>query len=544
MKSLSISSLLLFLAISFPLWGQDQPAVVEVNDDASFVALGKELGEVVRRLRAFQPDEAHQQIETSNLPKPLKQFFKGWAYHQDGDYEKAASFFAKVNKDELGSDAYFGNRLDELSKTAEALQSFSVYETENFSFRFQEGPDKVMLQFLPEILEQVYAKYSTLFHYVRDKKIIVELMPDHHLFSYASALSRSQIETTGTIALCVENRLVVLTPRRVAQGYYWPDVIAHEFVHYILTKLSGDNVPLWMQEGVAKYFETRWERDDVNPLDPALESSLAKAIKADSLITVEQMMPSFAALPTAELARQAYAQTTSMIDYLADLKTEDVVQRIVVGLRDDENMDHVMLATIDRDFADFERDWRAWIKTQAYREHAHIADMGVDLLDSDQPRESLEAIEEIDKEQKKHIRLGDLLLERNRFTAALKQYKKTIEKEGPPSRQIVLRMLQCHGSLTQHQEIVDLIESAIFNLENDPTMLLYKAKAYLGMENAATAEQLLERIIRINPFNPEVFQLMIALKEKTGGAEAAEKYREALSALTMPGVQPSKETKS
>jgi hypothetical protein len=362
---------LILLALFAVLAGGLAAQEVETGDlgdgAAEAIALGKQLETAMRLLRAYQPDRVLQHLDTTRLPEPLKDMLRGWAWHQKGNYTKASDFFDGVEPDMLRGDTYLANRLSELKKTAKALQAFEVYETENFSIRYAQGYDRLMLQFLPEILERIYAGYGPMFDFEREEKIIVELMPDHELFSYASALTRQQIETTGTIALCVENRLVVLTPRRVLTGYYWPDVIAHEYIHYILTKQSADRAPLWLQEGVAKYFEARWESDDVDPLEPPLETALAQAIGDDSLLTVDQMMPSFAALPTAQLARQAYAQTTTMIDFLCAAHGEGIIHRVVTGLEVDGDLDRVLSEESDKDCDSFEASWREWLPNQGYR---------------------------------------------------------------------------------------------------------------------------------------------------------------------------------
>lgn len=548
MRNLWISNLLLvFLApLAFAQINISQPEETketqaeerEASEEAPALTpeqmkQGRQVEDIVRSLRAFQPDETLDHIKKSDLPEGLKSFFRGWSYHQKGDYKQAAKHLGTVNKEDFGG-GYYVNRLEELLRTAEELKDFTVVETENFSIRYREGRDKVMLFFLPDMLEQIYARYSALFDYQRDEKIIVELMPNHQLFSYASALTRKQIETTGTIALCVENRLVALTPRRVAAGYYWPDVIAHEFVHYILTKLSRDRVPLWMQEGVAKYFESRWDPEGAPPLDSSMETSLALALEKDNaLLTVEQMMPSFAALPTAGLARQAYAQTTTMIDYLCQEKGEETLRGIFVGLRDqDGDMDAVMQDFLGKDFETFEGDWREWLAQQGYRKHALIEEWGVKLLDEDSSEEKVAALDAEDKRQKKHVRLGDLLLERNRYRGALKEYTKILPDTGSVSRQVVLRMITCHRQLSEHEEVISFIDKHVPALESDTTMLLHKAEAQVALSRNGEALPLLQRALRYNPFNAGIYRLLTSMEE--GDTEQLKKYREALKILTNP----------
>ena len=515
----------------------------KAEDMARALTLGKDLEIAMRLLRSYQPKDVHEHLAKSLLPDPLRQLLSGWAYHQQGDYEQASSHFDNVDPDQFHGDSYLTSRLTDLSKTAAELKSYEVLETANFSIRYKPGADKVLIYFLPDILERIYTKYSQLFQFSRDEKIIVELMPDHRLFSYASSLTRSQIETTGTIALCVENRLVMLTPRRVLTGYYWPDVIAHEFVHYILTKQSADRAPLWLQEGVAKYFEARWDREDANPLDPALETSLALALSEEGqLITVEQMMPSFAALPTAALARQAYAQTTAMVDYLSKHHGEDIIRKIVVGLKTDGDLDRVLGDEIGQDFTGFEASWGDWVKDQNYRIHGGQHAEGVKLLDEDGGEEQVVSLENPENDlARKHTRLGDLLLERNRYKAALRQYEKIPVAQSRMNRQILLRMIACHRNLGQYSHVISLIDAQVFDLESDPTMLVKKAEAYMASENGAEAKGLLERCIRINPFYPSVYKMLLNLSP---GEDEATDYREIIEILKHPSAPPIGDRKS
>lgn len=471
----------------------------------AFLDITADVQEVFEHLRSFEPDLALKKVESSDLPDPLPDFFRGWVAHQKAEYEAALEYFNKVNPDDLGGDAYLRNRLEELTKTSEALKDFAVMETKNFVIRYQEGPDSVMMHFLPEIMEDIYTEYSRMFQFVRREKITVELMPSHQLFSYASALSRSQIETTGTIALCVENRLVILSPRRVLQGYYWPDVIAHEFVHYIVTKLGGDAIPLWMHEGIAKYFEARWQDPNAPAMDPGLETSLARAVKSGKFLTVEEMKPSFAALPTSALAAQAYAQTASMIDFLVEKRGADAVQRVVMQLGESGDLDQVLKAEVAMNFDDFEATWREWAKTRGYRDTGKEADLSVELLDSGSNQVGLKELEQQAEVSKKHTRLGDLLLERNRYKAALKQYEKTVQPGEKLDRQILLRMLTCDVALRDFQTADQRLDEHVSDLMNDPTMLMYKVQTQIGLNNTEEAEKYLDRSVYINPFNPDIY---------------------------------------
>lgn len=576
MKSLWINStfiaaMLLVSAVLVPAWSHSQgeppaqpteaedvrdemeklEAFVGLSDEEKkkaveqAIALGSEIDVLFRHLRSYQPDDVINLLKDSQLPSDLQALFKGWAFHQMGLYDQALAEFERVDAEQLKSEQFLANRHEELMKTAEALRKFEVVETENFSIRYQPGPDEVMLFYLPEFLERFYATYAPMFQFHREDKIIVELMPDYHLFSYASALTKGQIETTGTIALCVENRLVMMTPRRVARGYEWPDTVAHEFVHYVLTKISEDRVPLWMQEGVAKWLERYWRDPNAPKLDPALETSMALAVKNNHFITTEEMMPSFAALPTAELARQAYAQTTSMIDYLVSRHDIDLIRQTAVLLREQKgDMDATMKALINKDFATFEAQWQDWARTQTFRVFESFDPMSVTLLDNDGKEEGLKELEELTQTTKKHTRLGDLLLERNRYSAALEQYEKTALPNQTLDRQIVLRMLKCLQGMDRYGDIINLIDREVAHVDTDTTMLIYKAEAQVGLNRLDDARTNLTRAIEINPFFPAIFQLLIQTHENAPQNEEVKKLNRILEVLRRPGGSKSPDSKS
>ena len=75
-----------------------------------------------------------------------------------------------------------------------------------------------------------------------------------------SPLTETDIETTGTIALSKYNKLMVVSPRATIFGYPWMDTLAHEYTHLVVSRISNDAVPVWLQEGIARYEQTRWRR--------------------------------------------------------------------------------------------------------------------------------------------------------------------------------------------------------------------------------------------------------------------------------------------
>ena len=51
---------------------------------------------------------------------------------------------------------------------------------------------------------------------------------------------------------------MLLSPKALLKGYDWLDTAAHEYTHHVLTQKSRNRAPIWLQEGLAKWFEDDW----------------------------------------------------------------------------------------------------------------------------------------------------------------------------------------------------------------------------------------------------------------------------------------------
>lgn len=481
-------------------------------------------------LRGYAPERVLRQLEQSKLATSKKALLRGWAHHQLGHYAKALQDLESHDPHEAQIDDYLIYRWIELENTARALQDFKTMDTEHFSIRLQAGKDEVLFFLLRDVLEQAYTNLSSLFDYQVQTPIVVEVMPDYELFSWASALTKEQIETTGTVALCVENRLVMITPRRVARGYYWPDVLSHELVHFLVTRIGGPEVPLWLHEGIAKTFETRWDHQQAPALDSMLESRLAQAIQKNEFLAIEDMVPSFAALPTPELAQLAYAQTASMVDYMRTLNGEPIIRKLVSSIKESPSVEAAMKNNLGMGFHGFENAWKTWARQQGYAMH-QLSARGVTLLDEDFDADALNRMDAVAEVDKKHTRLGDLLLERRRFKAALKEYEKVQASGIDMPRALLLRFLRCYQALAAHRSVLEILEKQGRHLQDDATLLKYRARALTQMQRLDEAEPQILRAMRINPFDPEIYVLWRDLLELSGRGNEIQKVNDILKTL-------------
>ena len=93
-----------------------------------------------------------------------------------------------------------------------------MVESAHFRLHYARGVDRVLVDRGLETLESCYAALAESFGVKPEEKVRVEVFPDPESFHKASTLTRNEIETSGTIALCKFNRLMMITPRAVLRG--------------------------------------------------------------------------------------------------------------------------------------------------------------------------------------------------------------------------------------------------------------------------------------------------------------------------------------
>jgi hypothetical protein len=177
------------------------------------------------------------------------------------------------------------------------------------------GENEILGKRALEVLKKAYMIHSQDLKYKDDMIVRLEILPSVETLADMSGLTLNEIQTSGTIALCDDNKVMITSPKALVKGYNWLDTISHEFVHLIISKKTNNNTPIWIHEGIAKFQETRWRLSPGLRLNKYSESILATAHKNHHYITFEEMSPSLAKLPSQDDAALAYAQVATLIDW-------------------------------------------------------------------------------------------------------------------------------------------------------------------------------------------------------------------------------------
>jgi tetratricopeptide (TPR) repeat protein len=131
-------------------------------------------------------------------------------------------------------------------------------ESEHFQVSWVHPRDEILVTPLLEHMEAARTLLVGVFGEAAihpKRKAPIEIFPDIQNFSEVSGLSLARFRATGTIALTLDQRLMILSPRNLASGYSWAETAVHEYIHYLIREISPDHIPIWLHEGVAQLFQ-------------------------------------------------------------------------------------------------------------------------------------------------------------------------------------------------------------------------------------------------------------------------------------------------
>ncbi|MCO4743523.1 MAG: tetratricopeptide repeat protein [Proteobacteria bacterium] len=470
-------------------------------------------------------------LDAENSTDPLALALAARTAFFAGEHERAAGLAGKARR------AGYTEKYSELSQieaTAEATSGWTTADRGRWKATYAPGVDAILIDDAVETVRLADAAYAPVLGAGPPAGTIVELYPEPRSFTAASGLPRSAIETTGVVAISKWARLLVMSPRSRALGYGWRDTVAHEYVHLVVAYQTDDHAPVWLQEAVAKYLDNRWrDGKDHFRLSVRQEGLLAEALAGDALVPFEKMHPSLALLDSQEEAALAYAQLASLMEYCFETAGDDVLLRVLPRVKTGEDP---RIALADeagkKSFDKLLADWREWISQRGLvarkLEELNLVFAGGNAEDVDPvlaQRRDLAGF----------VRLGDLLLERDRPQAALVEYEKALDPEEPNSPLLSNRLAEVYLELGQPADARKALEASLVDYPEFGMSHKTLGSILRSEGRQREAFEAYQAAAEINPFDPSVQEALQQLAEALGDRTSAARYSRYLVILRRGG---------
>lgn len=478
---------------------------------------------LIHESRIEEAAAALQALPNSRGRDPEAELLQGELLFLRGEYEAAAERLkAALAQARLpANEAQEVRGLAELAASTAAVTRGFVESRSpggHFILRYRRGKDEVLIPYAGEALEKARLALAADFGgesgdaALPSAPIRVEIYDEVADLARVSTLTLQEIETSGTIALCKWNRLMIVSPKALVRGYPWVDTLAHEYAHFVISRVSRNTVPIWLHEGLAKFEERRWRGPSGGPLSPTLEGLLSQAVQRKRFITFEQMSPSMAKLPSQEDTALAFAEVFTAVEFLHGKLGWAGLRAILKELAQGAPDLRAVATVYGAPFPEFERAWKAWLKGRKLRARAGLYTDKLHFKKAPPggakkaaaPGDEDDSGEISDARARGHVRLGGLLRTRRRLLPAAIEYEKAQALLGGSHPLVALKLGRTYLDLNDNDRAAAALEPARELYPDLAGLQAALGTAYLRKGELRKAVPALESAIHTSPFDPTV----------------------------------------
>ena len=487
---------------------------------------------------------------------PEAAYYRGRVLFEQGKYDEAVKEYAEAAQrgatpGSFESLAHGESMVESDARlaraAAEETRGDAVFESEHFTLRTRPGKDTLLAPYALPALEKAYAGLTKDLGVAPPAKIRVEVYDSAKSLAHVSPLTVEQIKASGTIALCKYSRLMITSPKALLRGYPWLDTLSHEFVHYLVTQKGRNTVPIWLQEGLAKFLETRWRGPPGLAVDEMALGLLQDAARKKQLIPFARMHPSIALLPTQEQAALAFAEVEAAMRLLYQRGGQAALTELVAAMAAGMTDEQAVAQAYGKSFKEFEADWRAEVarpRSRAVSQKSVRPQSAKKLVFKEDARGRTEPADlgapheaaPEDAETKRAIRLGEIFYARRRWAAAAHEYGRARARL-PRDLPLVSRRYAFSEARLGHYALAEeaLSRAVEVDPEDEAAQALY-GEVLQQQKKFDQAKIALDNGIAIDPFDPELHAIYLAVAKELKDKPLEEREQKALDLASGRGT--------
>ena len=404
------------------------------------------------------------------------------------------------------------------------------------------GADEVLLGYLDRVLSKALPKLEAAFG-PANAPIALHVYTRATELARVSGLTEAQIRTSGTIALCKFNRVMITSPQDLVFGYPWADTVVHELVHWFVIKRGGAGVPIWLHEGLARSLQGGWRGARPEVLDRDERQIAAWGRRNKKFISFARMHPTMAALPSQRETQLAFAQVHHAVTWALQkaaarqnrpLDSAQAAGQLVALFAQGMDTNQALLATLGQNLAAFEATWKQqWAKFDVG--DASEATPGRALLvfrrgtADDQTAAPASAARRL-------AELGDRFAVLKRPLAAAIEYRKAIAAAPQDGPLLIARVVRVLLDLGKTAEALEYLTPAIDQYSEHAPLHVLAGRAAIARSQWKQALESLELAAWLNPYDPQVHALSAQAHAALGQEGEAGAARGRLALVEVAGL--------
>ena len=531
------------------------PASAAVAKGAARVdisALSQRVGDCFGREDPDCADTAITALEAHTSTSSAVAYTRGYQALLAGRFAAAAEILDGVAANRLVPRSLHQRALEFAALARETAAATAGFERHliaggRFEVWLQPGPDEVMLGGMERVLQAALPKLEAAFGPAPKKPITIHIYPRVDSLARVSGLTIKQIRASGTIALCKYNRLMLTSPNDLVFGYPWADTLTHELVHFLIIKHGGEQVPIWLHEGLARSFEAIWRDGSALTLDAEEFAALSVASRRGRLIPFSRMSPTMAQLPSQEATQLAFAEVHHAVIWLltrpprvarptpgpravaapvaeAARQPQAIAsaRRLVSLFGDGASEAAVIEAFLGARPKAFVAAWRRALLKEMRELPAAVAAGGSrGALVFKRVARGKGPLARLDADARRFVELGDRLLALERPLAAVIEYRKALARGADAGPLLRARFGRALLRLGKNDEAAAEIDIALREHPSHAPLLVLRSETLLAQGKARQALAAAEKASWINPFDPGIHRVCRSAWLQLGDKEQA-----------------------
>lgn len=428
---------------------------------------------------------------------------------QTGDYAGAEKLLEKIPDDAV--DGMVGQTRKLAASTRAVTETFVEQKSPkgHFIVRYAAGsPDAAIAGLAGEVLDSAWQTIGNDLGLSPSDPIRVEILGAPADLAKLSPLTEDEIEKTGTIALSKYNKLMVVSPRATLFGYPWMDTLVHEYTHLIVSRLAYDTVPVWLQEGIARFEQTRWRRPPEVVLNATEQALLTTGVRKGRLISFDEMHPSMAKLPSQEAAALAYAEVYTLVGWMHSQIGYKGLRDALAAQKDGRSARRAVAEVLNKTWSVIDKEWRAHLKgSTASGSHLDTKARAGKPIKFDKGGVESEnvGLERLSPRSRKFARLAGMLRVRGMPEAAAIEYEKALAAgdRSAPDPFVAGKLARTLVELGRFDRAIELATPLVTADDQDAVAAVTLGIARSARHEWAAAVTAYEQALRVSPFDPQ-----------------------------------------
>lgn len=453
---------------------------------------------------------------------PLRLFAEAQLRFYEGEYSRALSLTTELLRKAKSSQVLEFHQL--VQRTWEKTRGMKSFRDPVVEVYVLPGGDELLVPFVMETLKRAYDLYRQELKIELvspDLPIRVEIYSQTEDFVAVSTLSQKEVETSGTIALTKFHRIMIITPRLLARGYRWRDTLAHELVHYMLLAKGGNPIPLWLHEGIAKYWERRW-RDRALGLTPVQETLLDQARRRGRWVPFQRMMPSLAKLRSGYETALAFSELAFWVHRFVERRGISGIADVLTAFSQGEKEGYQALG------GSIEVLWQGFLREIGNAQLNPLPEYRFLPVVLGGEKEGEEGGFSTPEVATKHIRLGDLLKEEGRWIAAISEYTQAERMIGGETIPLAMKKAEAYIIGGRYSLAQDVLERTLRRDPDRATTYYLLGRIALFRGRLEEARGFFEDAFSITPFHPGILESLVEVSRRLKDPSRLALYEKAL----------------